>query len=230
MESNTRKEMIFTVRHERKANGQIKQLDDPRDVYEMVANMGARRMRACIMAIIPGDVFDMAVEECQKTLAGSNDSPLKDRIVKMLDAFTSQGVTKEMIEKRLGHNIDATIESQFVELLSIYNSIKDGMSKRDDWFKMQAPKAGGLVEEMSDNPKEEEKPPTPEPSPEGKAEHMAKVNWNKLIEACKEAGVTFPQVEKWASAEGRNIDINTEEGARKVLIGWGDVVKELKGE
>lgn len=42
-------------------------LTDSRDIYEATANFGARRMRACILGVIPGDVVDMAVNECKET-------------------------------------------------------------------------------------------------------------------------------------------------------------------
>ncbi|MEN2666010.1 hypothetical protein AAHO55_01620 [Listeria aquatica] len=53
LETNVRQEKIFTVKHQRKANGKIQTLTDPRDIYELVANNGARRLRACVMGIIP---------------------------------------------------------------------------------------------------------------------------------------------------------------------------------
>ena len=77
----------------------MQNLCDPRDVYEMVANLGARRLRACILAVIPKDIVDAAVEECEKTLAGDTKEPIADRLKKMLDKFSEFGVTKDMIEK-----------------------------------------------------------------------------------------------------------------------------------
>src|SRR5699024_3717291 len=38
LETNVRQEKTFTVKHSRKARGSIKKLDDPRDIYELVAN------------------------------------------------------------------------------------------------------------------------------------------------------------------------------------------------
>ena len=78
IETNVRSEKIFTVKHERKARGATQKLDDSRDIYELIANMGARRQRACILAVIPKDVVDAAVEECDKTLAGKNSEPIID--------------------------------------------------------------------------------------------------------------------------------------------------------
>lgn len=135
LETNSRQTKIFTVPHERHTRNGSKRLTDPRDIYEMVANQGARRLRACILGVIPGDIVDDAVRECRKTLAGDNSVPLADRVRKMADAFLKvHGVTKEMLEARLGHTLESTSENELVDLRGIYVSIKDGMSERKQWF------------------------------------------------------------------------------------------------
>src|SRR5690625_3413878 len=90
LETNVRQEKVFTVPHIRYTRSGIKKLTDPRDIYEMVANNGARRLRACILGIIPGDIVDKAVEECNRTLSGGNQGPLKDRLGNALKAFREQ--------------------------------------------------------------------------------------------------------------------------------------------
>ncbi|MDC3414297.1 hypothetical protein [Terrihalobacillus insolitus] len=135
LETNVRQEKIFTVKHSRKAKGTIKKLDDPRDIYELVANNGARRVRACVLGIIPGDIVDKAVEECNRTMQGGNKEPLKDRVGNALIAFKDKyRVTQEQIEERFGYNISAFTERDLVDLVKIFNSLKDGMSKVEDWF------------------------------------------------------------------------------------------------
>ncbi|WP_079709950.1 hypothetical protein [Paraliobacillus ryukyuensis] len=141
LETNVRQEKVFTVKHTRKAGKQLKKLTDPRDIYELVANNGARRVRACILGVIPGDIIDNAVSECNKTLQGQNQEPIKDRIAKSLKFFKEKyGVTQEQIEERIGYNISAFTEYDLVQLGNIYNSLKDGMSKVDDWFNKDAKK------------------------------------------------------------------------------------------
>ncbi|MGV3240831.1 hypothetical protein ACEF17_12135, partial [Streptococcus hyovaginalis] len=135
LETKGRQEKIFTVPHSRKVGKTIKKLDDPRDIYEMVANQGARRVRACVLSIIPGDIVDKAVEECNRTLTGQNKSPLKDRVGNALKAFKdNHRVTQQMIEARFGYNVDSFSERDYLDLIKIFNSLKDGMSKVDDWF------------------------------------------------------------------------------------------------
>jgi len=135
LETNVRQERVFTVKHSRYARGELNKLTDPRDIYEMVANNGSRRVRACILSIIPGDIVEKAIEECNKTLAGNNKKPLKDRISDALKAFKEKyRVTQEQIEERFGYNVDAFTERDLLDLVKIFNSLKDGMSKVDDWF------------------------------------------------------------------------------------------------
>lgn len=100
MQTNTRSRKIFHVKHFRHTKQGGYALTDPRDIYEMVANQGARRLRSCILAVIPGDVVDAAIEQCEKTLAGSNGEPLEDLIRKMILGFVEFGITTPMIEKR----------------------------------------------------------------------------------------------------------------------------------
>lgn len=141
LETNVRQEKIFTVKHSRKAKGKIKKLDDPRDIYELVANNGARRVRSCILGIIPGDIVDRAVEECNRTMQGGNKGPLKDRIGNALVAFKDKyKVTQEQIEERFGYNVSAFTERDLVDLVKIFNSLKDGMSKPEDWFSNEVKK------------------------------------------------------------------------------------------
>ena len=135
LETNTRQSKVFQVKHERSTKKGIQHLNDPRDIYEMVANQGARRVRACIMGVIPGDVIDDAVDECEKTMKKGEKEPISDRIRKMIAAFSSEfNVSQPMIEERMGHKVDAISETELVTLKKIYRSLKDGMSGIEDHF------------------------------------------------------------------------------------------------
>lgn len=135
IQTNTRQQTVFTVPHIRYTRNKGKVLlVDPRDIYEMIASQGARRLRKCILGIIPGDIVEEAVDACNKTLLGNNDEPIIDRVKKMVKAFADIGITQTMIEKKLGHKMEATLPIEIVRLGKIYKSIQDGMSKTDDWF------------------------------------------------------------------------------------------------
>jgi len=49
LETNSRQTKIFSVPHVRSTKKGNAPLTDPRDIYEMVANQGARRLRSCIL-------------------------------------------------------------------------------------------------------------------------------------------------------------------------------------
>lgn len=139
LETNTRQTKIFTVPHVRQTRRGATVLTDPRDIYEMVANQGARRLRACILGIIPGDVVDAAVDQCQKTLKSGSKEPLVDRVRKMAQCFQEEfGVTLVMLEGYIGCKSEAFTEQSVVRLRSVYKSLKDGMASREQYFDLSA--------------------------------------------------------------------------------------------
>lgn len=133
METNTKQVKEFSVPHKRYTKSGTYSLTDPRDIYEMVANNGARRMRACILGIIPIDVVEAAVAEVTRTMEGGAQ-PTAERIATMIEAFGAIGVTKEMVKKHLGHNIEATTAPEIVKLQAVYKSIRDGFAKASAYF------------------------------------------------------------------------------------------------
>lgn len=135
LETNVRQTKVFSVRHARftKKSGIVK-LSDPRDIYEMTANQGARRMRACILGVIPGDIVEAAVDQCGLTLRGDHEEPLEDRIRRMTTAFSELGVTSKMLESNLGHKLETTNEHELVKLRAIFRSVKDNMASIDSFF------------------------------------------------------------------------------------------------
>lgn len=133
VETNTRREMTFSVPHVRDTKRGRVRLEDARDIYETVANMGARRVRACILGIIPGDVTEAAVAQSEQTLKAKADTS-PDAMKKMVEAFATFGVSKEQIEARIQRRLDAIQPAQVVSLKKIYASLRDGMSTAVDWF------------------------------------------------------------------------------------------------
>ena len=139
METNTRQTKVFQVKHWRHTKNGGYKLTDPRDIYELVANNGARRLRACILGVIPGDVIDAAVNQCDQTIRASADTS-PEGVQKLLKSFEKHGVTKEAVEKRIQCRIEAISPAQVVSLIKIGVSIKDGMSSAQDWFEMKPEK------------------------------------------------------------------------------------------
>jgi hypothetical protein len=132
LESNMRKRIEFVVKHLRETKSGVKVLTDSRDIYELCANQASRRQRNCILAVVPGDVVDVAVEACERTLqkAGS----IEEKRKKMLDAFKEIEVTAEDLEAKFKKKITAINDAEYLQARKIYQSIRDGVSKKEDWF------------------------------------------------------------------------------------------------
>ena len=140
LETNVRQAKVFQVAHKRMAKGGTKTLTDPRDIYEMVANQGSRRLRACILSIIPGDIVEAALAQCSVTQAasvGATPEEIKETIRKLTATMGKFGITAENIQDRYQCRLEAIRPAQIVELRKIYTSLKDGMSKPSDWFAIQ---------------------------------------------------------------------------------------------
>lgn len=140
LETNVRVTKIFTVRHVREKRSGNEALTDPRDIYEASANFGARRLRACILGIIPGDVIDAAREECRKTLKGAYKEPLEDRFRKIVTVFESEyQVSQKQIEDYLGYNLKEVNENDYIRMQGVYRSLRDGMATVQAFFKRVEP-------------------------------------------------------------------------------------------
>ena len=140
LETNVRQAKVFQVAHKRMAKGGTKTLTDPRDIYEIVANQGSRRLRACILSIIPGDIVEAALAQCSITQAasvGATPEEIKETIRKLTATMGKFGITAENIQDRYQCRLEAIRPAQIVELRKIYTSLKDGMSKPSDWFAIQ---------------------------------------------------------------------------------------------
>ena len=136
VQNNSKQVKQFTVPHIRHTrNGQVK-LRDPREIYELTANHGARRLRACILAIIPADVTEAAVKQCEMTQQNAAQVDA-DSLKAMVNAFAKIGVTKQQLEARVGHRltVEATISAELLALRRIWRSINDGMGTTGDYFK-----------------------------------------------------------------------------------------------
>ncbi len=157
IETNTRECKIFTVKHQISTRNGMKVLTDPRDIYELVANQGARRKRACILNIIPGDVVDAAVERCNKTLQSGEQQPLIDRLRELTDRFQKYySVPLSSIEQYFGYPLNVFTAMDGQTLAGIYNALRDGAAKREDYFKL--PK---VAEETPEEPEKPEASPAP---------------------------------------------------------------------
>jgi hypothetical protein len=169
LESGYQSDKVFHVPHIRHTKQGQKTLTDPRDIYELVANQGARRLRACILAVIPGDVTEAAVAQCEATMHATADTS-PEAMAKLLAAFGAYGITREHIEQRIQRRFDTIQPAQVVALRKVYSSLRDGMSKPGDWFDLgaqsaEAPAGSSLERVRSATKRTEADAPPAEPAP-----------------------------------------------------------------
>lgn len=198
METNSRSVKVFQVPHVRDTKQGPRALKDSRDIYEHVANMGARRLRSCILAIIPGDIVEEAVSKCEETLTTKCDTG-PEAVKKMLSVFREIGVGREQIEARIQCRAEAIRPAQMVQMRKIFASIKDGMSVAADWFsaeenqKPQAPSGPVNTDSLANgtghaaaNPHDKPKsPPAGEQSQEDEAREEFRRKVRADFAACK---------------------------------------------
>jgi len=134
IQDNVEDHIQYTIEHSIGTRKGKKVLTDSREIYEHVANQSARRVRAMLQHVIPQDVWDQASEWCNATLKGNQKGTTKDVTKSMIEKFNEYGVTKQHIEDRLGHKIEAVSSAEIVTLGKIFNSIKDGYVPAQEHF------------------------------------------------------------------------------------------------
>ena len=160
LETNTRQVKIFSVPHIRSTKKGNTPLTDPRDIYEMVANQGARRLRSCILGIIPGDVVEAAERQCEKTLVEGEKKPVIDLVRDMAAIFQDEfGVPLDVIEKYIGCKSEAFSMKDLIKLRRVYSSLHDGMAKREDFIELSPVEAKEDVQDPFAGKQEESKKP-----------------------------------------------------------------------
>ena len=140
-ENNIKARREFWVMHIRETKSGNYPITSPRDIYELCANMAQRRVRACVMEMLPVDLIEEAIQIVKKTMAGGDGMPFEDRVRNMVLAFGELGVSEKMIEGFLGHSLKAIVVEEMPRLRQVCNSIRDGLAKRDDFFDVPPPSA-----------------------------------------------------------------------------------------
>jgi shikimate kinase len=146
LESNVRVVRHFQIRHLRDKTDGVMELKSERDIYELIANQGQRRVRSCLQELIPSDIIEAAEAKGNKTMTQGGGVPIEDRVRNMVSAFSGLGVTSEMVSNYLGHSLEVTIPTELVKMTQIYNSIKGGLAQREDFFSI-TPGAKTVTEE-----------------------------------------------------------------------------------
>lgn len=143
IENNVRVSRRFSQDHIRYKNDKKNKgkkirevLTDSRDVYEIVANHAARRLRAVILEVLPAWYVEEAREACRQTLA-KDKTPVKDKIQKIIEMFADCDVTEEMLVNKIGKPLNEMLAKDATNLKLIYNSISTGMANIYDHFPVE---------------------------------------------------------------------------------------------
>lgn len=156
LESNARSSTTFLVPHTRSAGGDLKALSDPRDIYEMLANQGARRMREMIFAVLPAWLVEQAKEQCMTTLERGNGDPLPVRISKAVNTFAEKyGVSLDRLERALGTDEEPKRSGiwealDVARLQTIYQALHNGETTVDEEFPAVRITAAQVAEDTAD--------------------------------------------------------------------------------
>ncbi len=141
LETNTSRRVTYEVPHLRVTKSGTFKLTDPRDIYEMIANRGARLLRGCILGIIPGDVQEAALTECKATIKRQLDESkaqgkeaFAKEVKKMLAAFAKLSVTQEQLEQILAKPAAEWEPEDLERLRGIGTTIRDGEAKISDYL------------------------------------------------------------------------------------------------
>ena len=139
-ETNLVIDRLFELKHWRTTKSGGYAITEDRDIYELEANMASRRIRACILQMIPGDVTAAAVNACRKTASSGiiemmNDKKKRDDLVnKTIRVFERMGVTLEDIEDCLNAKSADWTADHMLKLKEIKNSLDDGAASLGDYF------------------------------------------------------------------------------------------------
>ena len=139
LQTNTRPRTTFIVPHVRdrsEANGGAVRLTETRDVYELNANMGARRMREMIFNVLPPWFIEDAKALCYATLAAddSDGKTTAERAKVAAEKFGRIGIRPEQLAQKLGAPQSAWSPADLAQLTVIFRSIERGETSKEDEF------------------------------------------------------------------------------------------------
>lgn len=177
LETNTRITHSFIVPHRRDTRDGAVDLTSMRDIYENNANAGARRVRECIFRAMPKAFVELGQRTCSETLQNGAGEPIEQRREKVLEAFSTIGVSRAQIENRMKVTADRLSGYDIGQLRVIFQSIKRGEIKPEDEFK--ADTAGSMAKELDDaKSKTGTAKKEPEPKQEKKQDTAPKADTN----------------------------------------------------
>ncbi len=135
-QTNTRTSMTFVVPHKRDKKGGADVLTDMRDIYENNANMGARRVREAIFAVLPKWFTEEAKSLCMETIANpaGDKRTMEQRTADAVKWVDGKGVKLTQLEAKVGAPQAQWTAGDLATLKVISSALSKGESTIEDEF------------------------------------------------------------------------------------------------
>lgn len=128
-ETNTRNTRSFIQPHAKSTRQGMRALTDLNDIYLSNQNTGAKAVRECIFAILPGWLKAEAGKLLEATLQRGEGMPLPDRIAQAIDVFAGRNITQAQLERHVGRDTANWREEDVAALSRVWASItRDGIA------------------------------------------------------------------------------------------------------
>lgn len=165
-------------RKDKKTGQTVWVVPDERDTRELQNKRGAICERNAILQLLPADLIEEAISRVKASYRGKGvDKSLEQGIRDLIYLFHGAGISREMVERRVGHGIDDISLEEYGELQSVFTSIQDGNSNISEYFSY-----GGAKQEEDSRPQskriadkikaKQAPPPEDPPSDDGPKEYV----------------------------------------------------------
>lgn len=125
LETNVRISNTFIAPHMREAGNTARRVKSMRDIYEVVTNQGNRRMRACILKMLPSWYTLQAEAALRETLRGKVDADnLASEIGEALAGFANRySVGQQQLEHKAGKPVEKWNADDLVQLRILWDTL-----------------------------------------------------------------------------------------------------------
>lgn len=128
-QENVRSTRSFIVPHAKSTRAGLKALTDLNDIYLNNQNQGAKAVRECILAMLPGWFKTEAEDRLRRTLEHGDGKPIEQRRVDAVEKFKELNVTEAQIEAFLKKPLSQWGARDIAELTKAFMSItQDGIA------------------------------------------------------------------------------------------------------
>jgi len=98
---------------------------DEAQVNQKQESIVSRHLRNLILRILPGDLLDEALAQCDETLEREDEQDPAGTAKKIADGFHSLGISATQLRDYLGHAVDQVTPDEARDLRGVYSALKD---------------------------------------------------------------------------------------------------------